>query len=159
MPKVIFDGTNRLIIANSGTVELDVKSDLYSEWKRFLTGSNNAKYKAAFRAFGNDPLGGSLFAGSFFFLQNQSGSNWRVRPQEANHELKIVGNLYAEDPTLPSFVSTTGSYTVSINLEKSSLTQLVDSGKTMWDYQEYENYTTGSFGELMKNMFRRGSIT
>lgn len=157
MAKVTFDGTNKLIIANSGTIELDVKSDLYSEWKRFLTGSNNAKYKAAFRAFGNDPLGGGLNAGSFFFLQNQSGSNWRIRPQEADHELKVIGNLYTEDSTLPSFVPTIGDFTVSIVLERSSLTQKT-TADTPWDNSHFDTYQSGSFGELMKNMFSRGFI-
>lgn len=151
MAKVTFSGADKLIVVNNGITELDCKVDLYSDWKEFVISGSNAKFRSAFRVFGGDPLGGDLKAGSFFFLQNQSGSDWRIRPFEGNHELVIVGNLYGEDTTLPLFVSTVGNYTVSIAIERSSLTQLV-SKTSAWDYAISGSYASGTFGETMQKM-------
>jgi len=127
LSKVTFDAPNRLIIVNEGITELDVKKDLYSEAKRqWKNDPELTKFRFPFRVIGGDPIGGGLFAGSFFFLQNQSGYDWRIRPQEADHELLVIGNLYPEDATLPMFVPTLGNYTVTLKLERSSLTQLAD---------------------------------
>lgn len=124
---VTFDGINRLIVATSGTTTIDVKADLYSDWKEWVLSGTNSRFVQAFRTAGGDPLGGGLTAGAFFFIQNQSGSDWRIRPQEASHELKVVGNLYPEDTALPIFVPTTGSHTVTIVQERSSLTQFTST--------------------------------
>ena len=126
--KITIDVPNRLIIINAGITSLDVKVDIYSGAKRLWKEDPNLnKLKFPFRVLGGDPLGGELSAGAYFFLQNQSGYNWRIRPYEGDHELTITGNLYAEDSSLPIFISTIGDYTVQIRLETSSLTQVITS--------------------------------
>ncbi|GAG80180.1 unnamed protein product [marine sediment metagenome] len=121
--KIQFDAVNRLIIVNDGVTELDAKGDLYSDakenWKDDVTLN---RLRLPFRTIAGDPLPGGLVVGAYFFLQNQAG--WRIRPCETDHELLIKGNLYPEDEGLPMFVSTLGGYTVSISLERSSLTQV-----------------------------------
>lgn len=117
-----FDGPNKLIILTSGTTTVDVKV-LYSAWKDWVLLSNNAAFLQAFSAIGGDPLVGGQFLGSTYFLEN----GWKIRPQEANHTLVVSGNLYARDGSSP-FVSTVGSFNVTINLSTSNLVDTVSSG-------------------------------
>jgi hypothetical protein len=123
---ITFDGPNKIIsYDDSGaSVEIDAK-DLYSRWKDWVA-LGNAQYPAAFRTIGGDPLGGSVRAGDYYFLNNADG--WRLRPKEADHELVIVGNLYGENPALPVFAATIGSYNVLVQRSLSSLTQTVAVG-------------------------------
>lgn len=117
-----FDGVNLLIVLDSDPV-LDVAIDLYSDWKEWTKIGDNGKYPPAFRTIGGDPLGGTLKAGAFFFLQNQYG--WRIRPAEQDYELVVIGNLYPEIGSIPMFVPTLGEFTVPIMLERASLTQTI----------------------------------
>ena len=115
-----FDGANRLITLTTGTTSFSAQ-DLYSRWKDWAATDDNSKYVEAFRTIGGDPLGGAVTAGDYYFLNNAEG--WRIRPQEADHSLSIDGNLYGEDPALPIFSPTIGSYNVLVTRSLSSLTQ------------------------------------
>lgn len=131
--KVTFDASNRLIIVQSGITELDVKADLYSDAKEdWKTDAVLNRLRFPFRTVGGDPLGGGITAGAYFFLQNDNG--WRLRPQEADHELTLVGNLYPEDSAQAVVVPTLGAFTVLVRLETSSLTQATDA-ETLWTMQ------------------------
>ena len=137
--KVIFDADNRLIIVDSGITSLDAEIDLYSAAKReWKDDPILNKLKLPLRTVAGDPLGGSRVVGAYFFLQNQPGADWRIRPSEADHELVIVGNLYSEDPTQPMIIPTLGEYTVTVHIEKSSLTQkiITGSGVTQQDKED-----------------------
>lgn len=122
---VTFDGTNKLIICGSGTTSLDAEIDLYSEWKEWVSASDNSKYLEAMRTVGGDPTTGSNSIAPYFFLIN----GWRIRPQEANHTLTVTGNLFVDGGGSP-FVSTVGSYNVLINLvlSNNAVTVSVSSG-------------------------------
>lgn len=123
---ITFDGPNKIISYDDAgsAVEIEAK-DLYSRWKDWVA-LGNAQYPAAFRTIGGDPLGGSVQAGDYYFLNNADG--WRLRPKEADHQLVIVGNLYGENPALPVFAATLGSYNVLVQRSLSSLTQTVAVG-------------------------------
>lgn len=141
--KVVFDPESKLIIIDDGITSLNVKSDIYSAAKRLWKENTILnKLRFPFRVLGGDPLGGELSAGAYYFLQNQNGNNWRIRPYEGDHELTISGNLYAEDPDLPIFIPTVGDYTVQIRLETSSLTQVATvSGLAEEDKDDIANKT------------------
>jgi hypothetical protein len=119
-----FDGANRLIVLTLGTTAF-AASDLYSKWKEWVA-AGNASFPPAFRTVGGDPLGGGVAAGDYYFLNNVDG--WRIRPQEANHELVVSGNLFGEDANLPVFTPTLGSFNVLIQRSVSQLTQTVATG-------------------------------
>lgn len=137
---VTFDPDTRVITANAGVRELDVLRDLYSEAKRqWLADTVLNRLAFPFRTFGGDPLTEELSAGAFVFLQNQDG--WRIRPDEADHELVITGNLYPESLTSPMFLPTVGGFTVSIALERSSLTQIVQGGQVTIDLEPIKRNT------------------
>lgn len=127
-----FDGNNKLIVIDSGVTSFSV-SDLYSRWKEWFSVADNAKYQTAFgNSVGGNPLGGGLFLGSYYFLQN----GWLIKPQEANHTLEVFGNLYPIPDTASLFASTSGSYNVQIIMRNSSLTQGVattgDISSAVW---------------------------
>lgn len=123
MAKVSFDGVNKLIICDSGVTELNVQTDLYSEWKNWAVESDNLKYLPAFRTIGGDPLTGSAKLADTYFLLN----GWKIRPYEGNHRLVITGNLFTEDGSNP-FVSTVGSYNVLITTVVTSDAKLLETG-------------------------------
>jgi hypothetical protein len=112
-----FDGPNKLIILTSGTTSFEVK-DLYSRWKDWVQLSDNSKYVYAFTSVAGDPIGSGQSIAPYIFLNTTDG--WRIRPQEADHELRVTGNLYSIDPNLPLFVPTTGDFTVLAIIERSS---------------------------------------
>lgn len=98
---VTFDGPNKLIFVNYGVTELDVKIDLYSDWKEWADHENpdgliNARYLPAMRAVGGDPIPGG-FLGSTYFLIN----GWRIKPWSGSYRLTVTGNLYTETGDSP----------------------------------------------------------
>lgn len=124
--KVSFDVNAKRIIINNGVTQLDTQIDLYSDSKEdWKSDTELNKFTFPFRVVGGDPLGGGVNAGAYFFLRNDLG--WRIRPQEADHELTIDGNLFAEDSALPIFVPTLGDFTVTIRLNTSNLSLKPDS--------------------------------
>jgi len=117
-----FQGENKIIILSSGTISFDV-IDLYSKWKEWVQQSDNLKFLPAFTNTGGDLITGSLYVGSYFFLEN----NWKIRPQEADHNLTVNGNLFTRDSS-NAFIPTIGDYTVTINVLASSLSQSLAAG-------------------------------
>ena len=118
---ISFDGPNREITLDENQFVISVEY-LYSRWKEWVQLSNNATFPIAFRQSGGDPIGGGVFTGVYFFLQNDTG--WRIKPPEANVTISVVGNLYPEDPDLGFLNPTIGQFSTSIRLDTSSNTQV-----------------------------------
>ncbi len=115
MALVTFDVDNLLIIVNTGITELDVRVDLYSDWKEWVLASdNNAKIFQAFEPVGGNFLatvgGADKFLSGYFFLKN----GWRIRPQEANHELVFTNGYVFVDGGGNPIVPTVGGFTVTV---------------------------------------------
>jgi hypothetical protein len=118
MAKVQFDGVNREINVLSGTTNLDVQIDLYSEWKRWSAEENNLKYLQAFRTFGGDQTIAGQFAPRYFFLTN----GWRIIVS-TGVDLVVGSNLYTDELDSP-FIASNDS-TVSLT---NSDAAVVDNG-------------------------------
>jgi hypothetical protein len=121
----IFDGINKVIqggYSSSSTVELDIKTHLYSAWKEWVLINDNAKYLQAFSTTGGDPISLTISVGSYFFLEN----GWKIRPLESNHRLILNGNLYTRDDSSP-FLNVNG-YSVITETRNSSITQSITTG-------------------------------
>jgi hypothetical protein len=119
-----FDGANKLIICDPGVTAFTA-ADVYSRWKDWVRDGTNSKWDRAFEnSLGGDPLGGGTNLGSYFFLTN----GWVIRPQEANHQLIVTGNLFPVPDTAPVFTGTVGNFNVLITSQVSSLTQQVVTG-------------------------------
>lgn len=118
--KVIFDGPNKLIIIASGETEIDVKVDIYSNWKEWVEVRDNAKYLQALTAIGGDPITATTFVGSTFFLEN----GWRIQPYptDSGYVLTIDGNLYTREEGGSVANPVSG---VSVNLVRSNLVDTI----------------------------------
>jgi hypothetical protein len=122
MQKFVFDGENKLFIVKSGITEVDVKIDLYSDWKEELFLSDNLKWLQALSIVGGEPVSPTEKIGTTVFLIN----GWKVRPPEENTTIIFSnGNLYTDDQSDP-FVSTLGNYNSNIIHERSNLRDEVD---------------------------------
>lgn len=109
-----FDGPNRRIVLTAGTTSVDVR-DLYSRWKDWVH-AGNAKYLPFFDALGGDPIdpsAGTLIP-TYLFLKDGA----RIRPQEANHTLSVVGGILLVEGGGDPFLDTVGNFRVRINYQQ-----------------------------------------
>lgn len=120
---MIFDGATHRIVLEASDGDSVQAVELYSRWKDWVQAGAGAGFAHAFTVVGGDPLGGGVFAGSYFFLNTTNG--WLIRPREEAHRLTVTGNLYPYDPGAALFADTLGAYQVQVNLTTSSLTQSV----------------------------------
>ena len=93
------DGPNKTIRINGGQGEVLVQ-DIYEFWKEWTLVADNLKYESAMRSTGGDPLPGSEFLGSTFFMVN----SWRLRIAD---NVTITGNVFSDDGFSP-FVTLPG---------------------------------------------------
>ena len=114
-----FDGLTKIIQCDVGTTQFSASS-IYSDWKRWVTQGDNAKYVPAFDlSVGGNPLGGAVLLGAYYFLQN----GWKIRPQDSDHTLIIEGNLFPVPDDAGLFLPTVSQRNVLIAMRTSSLTQ------------------------------------
>jgi len=93
------DGPNKIIRINGGQGEVFVQ-DIYEFWKEWCLLLDNLKYESAMRSTGGDPLPGSEFLGSTFFMTN----GWRIRIAD---NVTVTGNIFSDDGFSP-FVTLDG---------------------------------------------------
>lgn len=119
---VTFDGPNKIIIVNEGITEIDFREDVYSNWKEWLHDptQDNEKYLPAISVVGGDPLPGDRVLGTTYFLEN----GWRMRTWEGDHSLTVTGNVFTREGD-PLFVPTLNPWTITINLNTSSLVETI----------------------------------
>ena len=146
--KVTFDGENKLIICNPGESQIDVKVDIYSNWKEWVLLRDNSKFLEAIRNVGGDPITEILSLGATYFLMN----GWRIRPAEESYDLYINGNLYVNEGGSP-FVDTIGDWNVKILSTVSNLIDTINLGTSaateVWNAQLEGLYTAKQIMRLM----------
>lgn len=163
--KCTFDGANKLIIVNPGEEYIDVKVDIYSDWKEWLQTADNLKWDQALRVVGGDPLPGGIYLGATFFLMN----GWKIKPAEADGNLTIDGNIYSEDGLNP-VVSTEGNYNVRVDMIRSNIINVVDpveatvpsaedNAAAVWNALVASFNTTGTFGNLVIKIEKKADDT
>jgi hypothetical protein len=112
--KVTFDGQNRLIIINDGELDIDVKIDLYSDWKEWALQRDNLKWYPAMRSVGGDATVGGNFLGSTFFTIN----DWRILISD---NTIFDGNLFSDDFASPFLTA------ADTKIARQQFSNLVDS--------------------------------
>lgn len=115
-----FDGDAKTITLSTGTTSFSWK-DCYSRWKDWA--QTHAWASFAFLAVGGDALGGGVYAGDYYFLQD----GWTIVPYDANHVLLVSGNGYPATPGAQMFGTRAGR-NIQIQLSRSSLTQTIAVG-------------------------------
>lgn len=88
--KVTFDGPNNLITVNSGVTSLNIRSDVYSAWVKWLGLSPNMEYLPAMRYSGLDPIPGG-YTGDVYFLTN----GWKLIINL--NVVQVSGVLYSDN--------------------------------------------------------------
>ena len=160
--KVTFDGPNKLILVNEGVTELDVKVDLYSDWKEWVNENPDdlidSVYLQAFRGVGGEPLPGGQYLGDTYFLVN----GWRIKPYSGSYSLSINGNLYTEEgvsPYVPAdgllnniFIESTVSALAVGALTSATIAQAV------WDAYESDHTTDETFGLAIQLIKQRTGL-
>ena len=122
---VTFNGPE-LRIELTAVGSYDAQIDLYSDWKEWSLIGDNAKYPKAFDTTGGDDTGGGQFVAPYFFIRNDLG--WRIVAPEEDGEVIVVGNLFARDPTRPTFLPPPGDYTVLILQKLSTQAIVIETG-------------------------------
>lgn len=89
--KVTFDGRRRRIIVNDGVTDLDIQTDVYSDWKEWARNGDNLKFARAIRTIGGDPTVGNLKAGDIYFFMN----GWQMELDPT--VVRITGVLFSDD--------------------------------------------------------------
>jgi len=90
--KVTFDGANRIIRVNPDVTQLDIKTDIYSDWKDWVNSKDdNAVWLPAIRTIGGDPTVEGQFAGDIYFLIN----GWKLYIDLT--KVKVTGVLFSDD--------------------------------------------------------------
>ncbi len=90
--KVTFDGENRIIRVNEGVTELDIKTDVYSDWKEWVKSMpDNAGWLPAIRTIGGDNTVSGQRAGDIYFLKN----NWKLYIDIT--KVKVTGALFSDN--------------------------------------------------------------
>lgn len=112
---ILFDGANKLITLTVGTTVISVR-DLWSRWIDWAASSDNGKYLPAFKQVGGDVIDGD--AGTFIPVYAFMLNGWKIRPQEANHTLRVFDGVLLVDGGGDPFVNTIGSFVVRVNFSQ-----------------------------------------
>lgn len=101
-----------------GYLEADVAVDIYSQLKNdWLTDATLQKLKFPLRPVGGDAISATETIGKYIFLANDEG--WRLEPYDTSHELRLIGNIFPEDATIPMWLAMPGR-TITIQVERSA---------------------------------------
>ena len=88
--KVSFNGVTKRITVNSGVTTLDIQTDVYSAWVRWVEREDNARFLPAMRFSGLDPIPGGVTGGTFFLI-----NDWKLEFDP--NSVAVAGVLYSED--------------------------------------------------------------
>lgn len=92
--RVNFNGVTKRITVNAGVTALDIRTDVYSAWLRWIEREDNARFTLAMRQTGFDPIPGG-FTGATYFLRN----GWKLEYDASI--VAIAGVLYSDDYATP----------------------------------------------------------
>jgi hypothetical protein len=135
--------------------------DLWSRWVDWFVTSDNSKYQIAFEQVGGNDI--DLTDGTaipaYIFIKN----GWRIRPQEADHTLKVSEGVLVVDGGGDPFVDTLGAYTVRLNYQQpvQAITIATGGGSSgptasqiadaVWDRLVPVTPLSGSYGDFIAN--------
>lgn len=149
-----FIGETKTIVLDAGVTSFST-TDMYSRWKDWVKLSDNSKFLQAMRPVGGEPIGSGQSISPYIIMLN----GWKVKPQEANHVLTVLGNIITDDESSP-FTATDGNFNVSIrNIVTSNSLTVSTSGNSysleqiaqaVWDRSLDNHNTPDTFGYFVK---------
>lgn len=152
---VTFDGPNKLILVNDGVTELDVKIDIYSDWKEWLAlpHMTNAAYLEAVQSVGGQPLPGGRFVGSTFFLVN----GWRIKPYQGSYRLTITGNLFTTEGVNPVVDADGLLNNIMVEMNTSTLVETISTPGDTLTEDDITNLSDGVWGKTLSQYTSAGT--
>jgi hypothetical protein len=142
-----FDGVNKIVTLTAGTTGMDVR-DFYSRWKDWVK-SEGSNYIQGCAIVGGDPIDetAGIYVATYVFLIN----GWKIRPQEANHTLKVYNGILVTDTGEDPFIPTLGYYNVQIKYAQPVQAQsvIIETGTSGLTQSESERL----MGTLTKRQF------
>jgi len=147
--KVTFDYENRYILINEGVTSLNVKTDIYSDWKEWVLFSEhtNSGYSEAVSTVGGDPISATEKLGDTYFLEN----GWKIKPWNGHSSIDIVGNIYTRDGSRPIIKDDLGVDAVSLTRSTLTTAIIVDTSATDSDAPTWDG------AEGITNAYQNGS--
>lgn len=138
--KVTFDGANRIIYVNPEVTELDIKIDVYSNWKEWTKAMpENAGWLPAIRTIGGDPTITGEFAGDIYFLIN----NWKLYVDLT--KVRITGALFSDNFSSAYYTySGTIQYPAQVSSIVVGSAQLADSESISNSLSSIQSTTTST---------------
>lgn len=170
--KCVFDGLNKTITVTPGVTELDIQTDVYSDWKEWVL-AGNANWDPAIRTIGGDPTVQGQKAGDQYFLFN----GWKLYVDLT--EVAVTGVLFSDDfnsayydlvgkiqyPALVSSIVNTvsvgGGTSTTAQEVWEYATRTLTSGASLdpteiaqavWDASTTSHNTIGTFGHLVNEL-------
>lgn len=128
--KVSFDGATRIIYVHDEVTTLDIRTDVYSAWIRWVVLNDHAKFLPAIRFTGYDPIGSGQFTGDIYFLTN----GWKLSLDLA--KVRVSGTLFSDDYDTAYY--TTGmatQYPASVSALVNTVT-LPAAAADVWQYAQ-----------------------
>ena len=110
MAKITIDGPTSVIHIDAGVTEIEVISEIYSEWKRWMSLSDNSKYAEAIFTVGGEPISDVQSVPQYFFLIN----GWTVHI-DSGEKIEVSTNLYTFNGDKILYVTSNNSTVVANN--------------------------------------------
>lgn len=153
--KVEFDGQNKYIIVHPNVSTLDIRSEVYTSWVKWVSfpGVDNKKWLPAMRYSGLDPIPGGESGGIFFLI-----NGWKIIIDF--NKVAVNGVLYSEDfntaywssvgaPLFPATVSAIVNSAITYqNIITGDLSSVPGA---VWGYVPPSNPTSGSMADIIRN--------
>lgn len=128
--KITFDPYEREFVCIGppvdGVIEINLNEDVYSDGKRDWVDSGSypllSNMKFPVDAKGGEPFGAIILGDSYLIV-----NGWRFRPYEADHTLRLVGNVGKDDGE-ELVNDTVGAYRVRVENVVSAIVEVRESG-------------------------------
>lgn len=130
--KVTFHGQEKEIRIISWVTNIDVKVDLYSDWKEWAIQGTNLKWNPAFKVVWGDPTSAGQTAPTYYFLSNW----WRLIADDVTVDISL--NLYTDTGESP-VIQRNGA---SVNLVNSDIPGVSSSSWSWWTVTLPDNIAT-----------------
>lgn len=162
--KISVDVENKLIYVSPYVTTLDIKTELYSDYKEwYKLRDNSGKGEVAMRSVGGDPTTGNEIAGDLYFMIN----NWRVVYDPT--KVKVTGILFSDDYDTPwlNAKDLQSVYPATVANLATGVTGLAtandipsssENATEVWNSLAGEFSTPGSFGEFVQKLLTVGKF-
>jgi hypothetical protein len=171
MATITFNGPAKTItIGYDGPVTNVNASEIYSDWKDWVSAGNAQHLPAFAESVGGNELGPGVSLAGYYFLRNDYG--WRIVPENGyDFTLQMFGDLYPQDPNVEYVSPPAGDYTVTVTFQRSAASYVTVTGgggggtvdpvqvaDAVWGRPMTTYTTVGTFGDRVRRLLWRSNM-